>query len=37
MDFTVKAIAIGYGIKLWPEDLMTIKDKAPEALVLEGL
>ncbi len=32
-----KGTAIGYGVKLWPEDLATIKDKAPEALVLEGL
>ena len=28
---------LGYGIKVWPEDLMTIKSKAPEACCLEGL
>jgi len=32
-----KGTAMGYGVKLWPEDLATVKDKAPEALVLEGL
>lgn len=32
-----KGTAMGYGVKLWPEDLATFKDKAPEALVLEGL
>lgn len=32
-----KGTTMGYGVKLWPEDLATIKDKAPEALVLEGL
>lgn len=32
-----KGTAMGYGVKLWPEDLHTLKDKAPEALVLEGL
>lgn len=32
-----KGIAMGYGVKLWPEDLTAMKNKAPEALVLEGL
>lgn len=32
-----KGTAMGYGVKLWTEDLTTIKDKAPEAFVLEGL
>lgn len=32
-----KETAMGYGVKLWPEDLASVKDKAPEALVLEGL
>jgi hypothetical protein len=32
-----KGIAMGYGMKLWPEDLTTIKNKAPEVIVLEGL
>ncbi len=32
-----KGTATGYGVKLWPEDLATVKDKAPEALILEGL
>lgn len=30
-------MAIGYGVKLWPEDLATIKAKAPEVGILEGL
>jgi len=28
---------IGYGLKVWPEDLATVKTKAPEAENLEGL
>ena len=32
-----KAEALGYGLKLWPEDLATVKAKAPEAVNLEGL
>ncbi|MCB1093507.1 MAG: DUF3800 domain-containing protein [Verrucomicrobiae bacterium] len=28
---------LGYGIKIWPEDLATVKTKAPEAANLEGL
>jgi hypothetical protein len=32
-----KGIAMGYGIKLWPEDLATVKEKAFEASILEGL
>ena len=32
-----KAVALGYGLKLWPEDLATVKAKAPEAFNLEGL
>ena len=32
-----KAAASGYGLKLWPEDLATVKAKAHEALNLEGL
>lgn len=32
-----KSVALGYGLKLWPEDLSTIKTKAPEAVNLEGL
>jgi len=32
-----KGAAMGYGLKLWPEDLSTVKTKAPEALNLEGL
>ena len=31
-----KAVALGYGLKLWPEDLATVKAKAPEAGNLEG-
>lgn len=26
---------LGYGLKLWHTDLSTVKDKAPEALVLD--
>lgn len=29
--------ALGYGIKLWPEDFAALKAKAPETLSLEGL
>jgi hypothetical protein len=32
-----KGIALGYGLKVWPEDIETIKTKAPEAVNLEGL
>jgi hypothetical protein len=32
-----KAAALGYGLKLWPEDFATVKAKAHEALNLEGL
>jgi hypothetical protein len=32
-----KGVAIGYGLKVWPEDFATIKTKAPEALNLQGL
>ncbi len=32
-----KGVAMGYGLKLWPEDFATVKSKAPEALNLEGL
>ena len=32
-----KGVAIGYGVKVWPEDFATVKSKAPEALHLEGL
>lgn len=31
-----KQMALGYGIKVWPEDLETVKTKAPEAVNLEG-
>ena len=29
--------ALGYGVLFWPEDLATVKAKAPEAINLEGL
>ncbi|MFN0038108.1 MAG: DUF3800 domain-containing protein [Burkholderiales bacterium] len=29
--------ALGYGIKVWPEDFTTLKAKAPETVSLEGL
>lgn len=32
-----KGEAMGYGLKVWPEDFATVKTKAPEALNLEGL
>jgi hypothetical protein len=32
-----KGTAMGYGLKLGPEDFAKVKDKAPKALVLEGL
>lgn len=32
-----KGEAMGYGLKIWPEDFATVKAKAPEALHLEGL
>ncbi len=28
---------LGYGIKVWPEDFATLKEKAPETVSLEGL
>ena len=31
-----KSVALGYGLKLWPEDLTTVKAKTPEAMSLEG-
>lgn len=30
-----KGVALGYGLKLWPEDFATVKAKAPEALNLD--
>jgi hypothetical protein len=32
-----KGSALGYGLKLWPEDFASVKAKAPEAFNLEGL
>jgi hypothetical protein len=32
-----KGEAMGYGLKVWPEDFGTVKLKAPEASNLEGL
>ena len=32
-----KAVGLGYGLKLWPEDFATVKAQAPEAQNLEGL
>lgn len=32
-----RGAALGYGVKLWPEDFATIKEKAPEVSHLEGL
>jgi hypothetical protein len=32
-----KEVALGYGLKVWPEDFTAIKSKAPEAKNLEGL
>lgn len=32
-----KGAALGYGLKVWPGDIATVKIKAPEACVLEGL
>lgn len=32
-----KGEAMGYGLKVWPEDFATVKAKAPEAVNLEGL
>lgn len=32
-----KDITLGYGLKLWPEDFATVKEKAPEVKNLEGL
>ncbi len=31
-----KEVALGYGLKLWPEDLATTKRKAPEVVNIEG-
>jgi len=31
-----KRVALGYGLKVWPEDLESVKAKAPEAINLEG-
>lgn len=28
---------LGYGVKVWPEDFITLKEKAPETVSLEGL
>ena len=35
--FRHRGVAMGYGLKVWPEDFATVKAKAPEALNLEGL
>jgi hypothetical protein len=32
-----KTVSLGYGLKFWPEDVATIKTKAPEVSHLEGL
>jgi len=32
-----KGEAMGYGLKVWPEDFATVKSKAPEASNLGGL
>ena len=32
-----KAVGLGYGLKLWPEDFATVKAQAPEVINLEGL
>lgn len=32
-----KGAVLGYGLKIWPEDLEALKAKAPEAINLEGL
>jgi hypothetical protein len=32
-----KTISLGYGLKFWPEDIATVKSKAPEVSHLEGL
>jgi Protein of unknown function (DUF3800) len=32
-----KGVALGYGLKVWPEDFATVKAKAPEVFNLEGL
>ena len=32
-----KGEAMGYGLKVWPEDFATVKSKAPEAESLGGL
>ncbi len=35
--FRQKGEAMGYGLKVWLEDFETVKSKAPEAEILEGL
>lgn len=35
--FRHRDVAMGYGLKVWPEDFATVKAKAPEVLNLEGL
>jgi hypothetical protein len=35
--FRHRGVAMGYGLKVWPEVFATVKAKAPEALNLEGL
>lgn len=32
-----KGEVMGYGLKIWPEDFITVKGKAPEVVNLEGL
>lgn len=32
-----RGMSLGYGVKVWPEDLTAVKNKAPEAVNLEGL
>lgn len=32
-----REVALGYGLKVWPEDFVTVKLRAPEASNLEGL
>lgn len=32
-----KTVALGYGLKLWPDDAAAVKAKAPEVFNLEGL
>jgi len=35
--YRYKRVALGYGLKVWPEDLTAIEREAPEASCLEGL